>query len=315
MTKWITVVAVALVLLLGCSTQTAPAPYAITNANQLQERGVTLYERGEYSDAMMYFSRAASEYQSLNQQKKLLVAQQNMAEAAFLVAQYEFSEHAAAVALKLATEQGDSASKVRASLTLARVYIAQQKYLQAQKEISIIQAALVDERNRMRKAPRDWSALERSALLTLAQFTLLTEPQNTQWLEQANQPSLFADNPLYHARYLRLIYAQKQHVNALEQALSIYTSQGFRPGIATCLEAFAAHYSTLEQKEDALNTYRRALYVRLALNDAHHTHFNLMALSALYEEMEQPEVAIQYRELAQRLVSNTRIMTEIRDAL
>lgn len=320
------ILVVFIMLLSGCSAKPEPVPFSVSQADLLLERGVQLHARGDYHDALFFFSRAANEYRSLDQRARLQQAHQNLAETAFLVAQYDLALQAAKEAKSMAVALQLPAREQRARLALARALNAfgaddNDYWSRASEELTPLLSPLGSVNAALRKPAQQWSSLERSAVLLQAHIEVQQGTSHGPWLARANQAALREAHPTYHARLLRL-EAQAdptQRLDKLNEALDIYTKEGFRPGIAASLEAIAADFADAAHQQDgtaqALSYFERALYVRVWLNDAYHIQLNLAALQELHQQLGNAEQAEHYQTLLQRLSTNPAVAQEMRRAM
>lgn len=296
MIRWLLLLAFGLVLA-ACASQTDTRPLAEQQAERLLERGVAAYQQGDALTASHHFKRALAKYQGFDQRSGQLQAHLNLAASLLQLGRLEAAREQALIAIQLARVL-DEPEYYQQALWLQ----ARWAWLAGEVDLSrdYLDGLLNAEQS---LAP----AVELSALALRAHLALHLADDSS-WLERFEE-RLAGQQAAAHQLQLRRLQAWQQGlegdftaaVQELEAVLAVYREQAQRPSLAATLTELGHLHQRQGELEAAEDLFKRALRVRLHMQDRHHSRQLLLDLAAVYRTQGQEQLALAAEQQAENL--------------
>lgn len=261
-----------LLILVGCGGNSATKPTVFLDAESHTDTGMQAFVEGNWGRAKWSFNRALSLYQGIDDQLGVLSSHINLAEVALSLHDSVTVNNNLSRASNIANI---SLQQYQTRITLLYAINALQ-----QKKISLAKRLLqplLPEFNE-NTLPSIPDIIQITAIANRAKIAFIQNQNEILWIQRyANGLKLLAENNYgLEARLLRFqsILLQREGKNEesesnLQQALSKYKKNIFRPGIAETLFELGKLYITENRWQDALHYLNRSINVfRYLGNDA-----------------------------------------------
>ncbi len=253
-----------LLILTGCGGKSVTNPTVLLDAESYTNIGMQAFVEADWGQAKWSFNRALSLYQGIDDQFGVLSSHINLAEVALSL--HDFStvktnlNHASNIA-------NNSLQQYQTRITLLYAINAlQQKKIPLAK--SLLQSLLPEfDKNTLPSVP---DIIQITAIANRAKIAFIQNQNEILWTQRyANGLKLLADkNYGLEARLLRFqsILLQQQgrpeaSESHLQQALSKYKKNFFRPGIAETLFELGKLYITENRWQDAQHYLNRSINI------------------------------------------------------
>lgn len=278
------------VMLAGCGSRPVRQPTVVVNSDADMALGMRAYQDNNYSEARNYFSRALAQYRSVDDHTGQLRALIDLTDSALGQGEYAAARDYLDAADTIAADGNHSSLKPH--LVLLGTYADMQAGDNQQ---------AADQLDTLLKDGSTPADIRQAALFARTQTAFdLKSSDAAAWLNKLGAALGNSMDTLNQARYRRLqalaALSNGNHEQAAvlyAQALDVYRTAYYRPGIAATLEEWAA--LSMQQKDwvNARQQLQRALDVRLSMYDRTHSIRDL-------ENLAQAETALGGTAAAQR---------------
>ncbi len=287
-------IALLAVWLAGCVSAPESRPQAVLEGERQLQLGVGAYQRDEYQNAAVLFSKALALHQSLDDRAGILRSRLNLAETALAVGNYPATARQLALARQMLAEEGLNAFEGRITLLEAGLALKQRRLGEAEALLETLLPPFGQEELPLGEVG------EEAMGAVAARVTLAFEREGddpARWtLRYANcLGSERAQNALRVARLWRfqaeLAHREGDWAQAdrlLERALATYKQGAYRSGIAATLEQWASVRMSQEAWDEAERLLVRALAVRTWILDRWGAESVLGKLKAVNEGRGDP---------------------------
>jgi len=266
---------IILLLLAGCGggPVTQPPPPSVLEAREMHRQALDAYQSGRYPAALAMFEEAEKLFRSIDDPHGIASAALSQAELYLLYGRHEDAARAAGRARNAIDRGSGTQLQPQLALVEARLRIPE--------DPTVARAAL-----------RELAALpgRTGALAALIECDLAMQAGDE------CLPRPIEGDPLLQARLYQLqggasfrAGRNEEGLRRLQAALSIYRSEGYRPGLASVHEALAEARLQQGAEDEARQHLERALYLRLWINDAVHARRVLERLEPLASDAELAE--------------------------
>ncbi|HEX5055830.1 MAG TPA: tetratricopeptide repeat protein [Gammaproteobacteria bacterium] len=250
-------------LLAACSSGPPRPPEPLESASEFESRGIEMYNAGEYAEAIHQFEKAFGQYSRLDRREPMQRNRIYTAQSALLINDLPHAR----TALDGLAELIDQTETPAAGAQRYRLWLLQSEYLmriQRNKQALVLLESIIGADD----AP---PAILGSALINRAQLAVAAgSSDRDRWLQRAQS----AAGVLNQNRLLRLKASALSDAgnNAaaeglLMQALENYRGVLFQPGIAATLGELGGIKQAQGSPDEARFFFRRALEIRLDLED------------------------------------------------
>lgn len=248
-------------LLAACTGGPPRAPEPLASAAEFEQRATEMYEAGDYAGAAGEFERAFVQYGRLDRREPMLRNRIYAAQSALLINDLPRARTALGDLAELADHGGTREQRYRLQLLQSEYLIRSRQPAQA--------AALLESVIAADDAPPE---ILGAALINRAQIAVTTgAADRDRWLQRA---LLAAGGGLNQSRLLRLQASVRSGAGDLHraeelllQALENYRRALFQPGIAATLGELGQLMQARDRPHEARYFLRRALALRLDLED------------------------------------------------
>lgn len=321
MSRHITTLLLALLLLSGCSSVSDNRPDSVRKSEYYLEHGVDAYANSDYVTATDFFLKALAHYRSIDDTQGTLLALINLAETAMMTGNAEavlrYLDEAQTVSRRMQPPRYLS----RLQLMRAQLYWREHD---RQRVLSLLEPLLpaFDGKNEPLSRP---SRLDLTALILRTDIAFDeydTDPAEARrWLLRLeNALRQNSDSTPMHDARLSRFHAQlayhdnkpEQALKLLEDALAHYRQAAVRPAIAATLSEMARIHMKMGDWEPAQAKLQRALYVRLWILDRIGSHETLKLLHEVYLGLGDGERAAEALRQAEQIISNTTAVETLR---
>lgn len=249
------------VLLAACTGGAPRPPEPLQTAAEFEQRGSEMYAAGDYAGAIRQFERAFGQYGRLDRREAMLRNRIYTAQSALLINDLPRALSALEGLAELVDHGGEPRHRHRLRLLQSEYLIRSQQPAQA---IAPLESIL--------GAPDTPQDIRSAALVNRVRIAVaLEEPDRDLWLRRAQSTG---DGGLNQTRLLRLQASafseagdQPRAEALLLQALENYRRALFQPGIAATLGELGQLMQARNAPAEARFFFRRALALRLDLED------------------------------------------------
>jgi CHAT domain-containing protein len=299
--RWISRSSIAIITIFLClitSPILATVPPNAIAPSSLIQQGKTLYEGGQFAQAVKVLQQAANDLKASGDKIQLAMIWSNLSLAYQQLGQWEQAENAIAQSLNLLPTQPSpilaQTLDVRGRLQLARGQA--QAALDTWQQTADIYAQINDETGRIRSRINQAQALQVLGLYRQAQKTL-TELQPT--LQNQPDSSLKAEGLRNLGNVLRVVGELKESRQILQESLAVATKTQSPQTIADTLIALGNTSRTQQDTKAALEYYQQAAIVSPS------------AITRIQAQLHQLNLLLEEKQIEPALALRSQIQSQI----
>ena len=280
-----------IVLTLNACTSTPDLrPHAFIHSENKMRQGISSYQQDNYLQAIKSFKQALTLYQSIDNQKGILLARINLIESALAISQFKLAQQNLALLGNTEHLPSDLSNKI--ILLKAHNSYLQEQFQDALQTLQPLLPQIQDIQTTL-------SAKQIDLLLTVTKFTTFAHSAEAiHWFNQVdaimrNNSNIDFNQKALFKRLSAHIALQKNHqelaIPLMQQSIDIYKSMANRRAIATCLEELSQFYYMRENIPATHESLNRALFIRQWLKDTYKTAVLIKQLNKLEAEATLPD--------------------------
>lgn len=290
----LSVLSLSLMPLISCrSAAPKVVDPVLTDAEYSMRAGAKAYAQADRNNARWYFQQALQQYQSLDDEKGMLICYINLAEIALADRDIELIQQHLQSASLLILKKEFQQFRSRITLIDAQAAILQQDYARAETLLQPLLAIFSQS-----KFTGEADIILLTALANRARIALYTGQELSLWLQRF--ADALAQSEVKHTELQALLlrfqaqYQQQQSqyeiaAEQLLQALELYKSSYARSGIGATLAELGQLAMLRQDWRGAENYYQRSNQVFEYLQDTAKVKKNLRQLIVVSAELEEHE--------------------------